>query len=163
MCTICFIGVFVQLQIESHGNITLETSDGSSKMEMNADSITMQTTQFIININSPANGDTTTSHTLLSATEEGGVQLGSGSLQLNGSFVDENITTKEILGLSDDGLVIEGSRIDMVGDESIQLIAENGPIDLIATGNMTLSSTSGQVRKYYIIVHSSTILQYPMV
>ena len=143
-----FLGVFVQLQIESHGNITLESSDGSSKMEMDADSITMQSTQFLIKINNPTNGDTTTSHTLLSATEGGGIQLGSGSLKLNGSLVDESITTKEILGLSDDGLLIEGSRIDVVGGESIQLIAENGPIDMIATGNITLSSKSGQVRKH---------------
>ena len=139
---------YTQLQIQSSKDIRLNAGGSTSILQMNSESISLTTDQFSVELNS--RDGTSENVVLLSTSADGEVEFNASALHLGGSqgiFVDKGIVTREIMGLSEDGLIVEAfsSGINLSADGTIEMNSENGPIDIISSGNMTLSSTDGKV------------------
>ncbi len=125
----------------------------TSKIELNSESVTVQSDSFKVELNSESNNPDNA--ILLTASIEGGVRFIIPLLYLNGSLVDKRITTKEIIGMDEGGIIVEGMTLNMAAEESIMLNSESGPVDIIAAGNLTLSSNEGKVSTCCLHVHTN--------
>lgn len=107
---------------------------------MDAENITVQSSGFKVQLNSEGQQ----AAALLSTTSGGNLEMRTGSIHINGSVFGERITTKELY--SNEGLLLEGSEVDINASQSIIMSSDTGPIDLLAAGNITLTSgDNGQV------------------
>ena len=140
-----FLIVFLllQLQLQSHQDIIIETED--SQLLMTSSAIDMRSHKFSVVLNSEEED-----FVLLSTSPQGQLNLASSSLHFSGSqgmFVDGNLTVQEIVGLDERGLTLESLNGNLVlsAKNSLQLESNTGPVDIFAGGNITLSSTNGLV------------------